>query len=383
MIPVLARRSALAVPLAIAVTLAIASSALAAPTWMDAITIRTADDIQLHDADFAGRDVAIAWDEPGSPRKVGIRTSVDAGSSFGPISWFGRSREPAVEVCPGSELNAVMGRRVGPGNWIVRHASGSVDGTGLLATAVAPTDGVQRWPDVACAGGRVFVSWYEREDGGHRLFVAHAPRGGGVFSAPIDLGLDDETFFFRSLAVAGAGDRAYAVFHRSDGDLRFKSWSVGAGPGFPVTAHPTQRIGGGRPNNPASYAVIDAAGDKVAVAWFRCNAIWARVSNDRGQTWGPARKLVEHAGCDGDFIAVQSSIAIQGDRIALTYHAAGFFSSEVRLIRTRSDFATFSDVQIAKRFQLEHLVGFLRAAGEWRLAAAFQREDRVRFRLDP
>jgi len=377
------RRPAAGLVLAMLTSAVMATSVMAGgPTWKPPVNVRLTNGVELQDADFSKRNVAITWHEPGAGRKeVGIRTSVNAGSSFGPISWFPDSRQAAVDICGGSELNAVMAHRIGPGNWFIEHAVGSIDGDGFVTTPVAPTDGKQRHPDVACAGGRVFVSWFEEEGSGHRLFVAHARRTVGVFGTPIDLGFDDETFFFDGLAVAGVKDRAYAVFQRSDGDLRFKRWSIGSGPGFAVTPLATQIIGNGTPNNPASYPVIAAAGDKVAVAWFRCGALWARVSNNRGRTWGPARKLIEHAACDGDFIAVQRSIAIHDGRIVVAYMAAGIVGDgEVGLFSTRTDFASFSDNQIASSFQLEHLVGFVTVSGDAKLAAAFNREDRVRFR---
>lgn len=377
------RRPAAALALAVLTSAVMATSVLAGgPSWTSPVNVRLTNDVALQDADFSNHNVAITWDEPGAGhREVGIRTSVDNGSGFGPISWFADSRESAVDICGGSELNAVMAHRIGPGNWFIEHAVGSIDGDGFLTTPVAPSDGIQSQPDVACTGGRVFVSWFEQESGGHRLFVAHARRSDGIFGAPINLGFDDETFFFTSLAVAGVSDTAYAVFQRSDGDLRFKRWSIGSGPGFAATPHATQVIGSGTPNNPASYAVIAAAGDKVAVAWFKCGALWARVSNNRGQTWGPARKLIEHAACDGDFIAVQRSIAIRGGRIVVAYTAAGIVGDgEVGLFSTTTDFASFSDDMIAPSYHLEHLVGFVTVGGDAKLAAAFNRVDKIRFR---
>lgn len=377
------RRIAIAAPIAVLVSLVVATSVLGgAPSWTMPTKVRNANDVRLWDADFSNQNVAITWDEPGAgAREVGIRTSVDSGSGFGPISWFAESRESAVDICSDAELHAVMAHRIGPGNWFIEHAAGSIDGVGFVTTPVAPSDGVQSQPDVTCAGGRVFVSWFEEEGTGHRLFVAHARRTGVGFSSPIDLGFDNETFFFSSLAVAGVKKRAYAVFHRSDGDLRFKRWSVGGAPGFGVTEHPTQVIAPGTPDNPASYAVIAAAGDKVAVSWFKCGAIWARVSNDRGTTWGPARKIIRHAACGGDFIAVQQSIAIRDGRIVVAYTAAGIVGDgEVGLISTRNDFASFSDDMIAERFHAAHLVGFVTVGAGTKLAAAFERPDRIRFR---
>jgi hypothetical protein len=188
-------------------------------------------------------------------------------------------------------------------------------------------------------------------------------------------------FFGRSLAVAGVDGMAYAVFARSDGDLRFKRWSIGAGPGFAVTPHPTQVIGGGKLENPASSAVIAARGNKVAVAWFKCGGLFARVSNDRGQTWGPVREVLDHVACFGDFGASQRSIAIRGDRIVIAYIAFGIKSPGwVGIIRTTNNFATFSDDAITQKGHDEHLVGYVTVGGNVKLAAAFDPGDRVRFR---
>lgn len=174
---------------------------------------------------------------------------------------------------------------------------------------------------------------------------------------------------------------AYAVFARSDGKLRVKRWSIGAAPGFPVTPHPTQIIGSGTPTDSADEAVIFAAGDRVAVAWLRCDAILARVSDDGGQTWGPERTLVEHAACGGDYIALPRSISISGDRIVMAYLAFSFFGGGITgLIKTRNDFATFRDEAIAEVPHDEQLIGFVSAGGGTKLAAAFDRGDRIRYR---
>jgi len=380
--PSLRRRFA-SVPLAIATVLILATNVLAAPpTWTSVKTLRSASDIQLGDADFSKRNVAIAWDEPDSPRQVGIRTSVDSGSGFGPSSWFGGSRQPAVDVCGGAELNAVMAHKIGPGNWFIEHAQGSIDGDSFLTTPVAPSDGIQKHPDVACAGGRLFVSWLEEEPSGDRLFVAHGLRTGGGFSAPIDLGFDSETFFGHSLAVAGVGDMAYVAYARTGGDLRLMRWQVGNAPDFNVTPLGEQILDDARRGDPADQVVIAAAGNKVAVAWFRCDALYARVSNDRGATWGPTRELVGHAACGGDFFASPESIAVNGKRIGFSYSFAGIPNvGGVALIRTMNNFVNFTDDTIANGFHFEHLVGYVSVSGQTRLGAAFQPDsNRVRFR---
>ena len=375
------RRSVISAPLAVVATLVLAGNLLAAPpNWTAAVNIRSADDIQLGDADFAGHNVAIAWDEPGANRRrAGFAFSDDNGADFSSPPFSAASREPAIDLCDGVEPNAAYSHRIGPGNWVIEHTLfDSFDSS--FTQQVAPTGGVQHDPDIACAGGRLFVSWFEREGGGDRLFVAHGERAGGEFSAPIDLGFDAESRAFSGLVVAGVNDSAYAAFRRTSGDLRFKRWLVGAGPDYPVATSPTVVIGPGTVDEPAFQPVIAAAGDKVAVAWMTCSAVLARVSNNKGLTWGPIRTLVEHAACDGDFIAAPNSIAVRGDRIALEYTSFGIVGDgEENLIRTQSDFAAFQDDIISNSAHFNHLVGFLRVGGENKLAGVFQRMDDVRF----
>ena len=124
-----------------------------------------------------------------------------------------------------------------PSNWVIEYTEfDSFDS--VTTTPVAPTDGLQHDPDIACTDDQLFVSWFEKEGSGDRLFVSHAERNGSPFVAPRDLGFDGETQFFSGLVLAGVANTAYAAFRRTSGDLRFKSWTVGAGPNHPVTANP-------------------------------------------------------------------------------------------------------------------------------------------------
>ena len=376
----MSRRSTSSVGLAVLATLVLATSVSAAPpNWTAPETIRERNNLSLNDADFSGSNVAISWQEPtsGAPR-IGVATQVEGG--FGPLEFISGSRESSVDIC-GSALYAAWERKVAPGKWRVVYSDRSIDMNDLHSgiQQVAPGPDTQKLPDIACTNARVFVTWYQPESGGDRMFVAH--RLYGDFSDPIDLGLDDETFFFNSLAVSAVNNAAYTVFQRSDGDLRLKRFTIGAGLAFNVTPHATQVIAPGTINDPASYAVIDAEGSKVAVAWFRCNALYARVSNDRGQTWGPIRKLLDTASCDGDFAAAPNSIAIDGSKIVVTYSAASAFGGGwIGLFRTNNDFASFSDDMITSNFHPEHLVGYVTVAGVTKLAAAFERPGVIRFR---
>jgi hypothetical protein len=363
----------------------VAASEPAAIGWTQPVTIRTAGGVTLQDADFSGGHVAIAWQEPGlTAPKVRFVTSVNGGDSFVLDVKRANARQAAVDICGAFGLRGVYAHRVSSGNWAIERVMGSfLPGGGVWQfDGVAPSPFVQRDPDVACAGGRTFVSWFERgEDPGERLLVAHElGTGEGGFSDPISLGdgLDSESLP-GSLAVAGVNDTAYAAFVRSNGQLYVKRWTIGAGPGYPLAGHPATVVGSGSIDEPAWSAVIAAAGDRVAVAWIRCNSLRFRVSNDRGQTWGPVRYYEGSPGCVADFWDPPRSINIRGDRIAVTYIAYGLGSPSVGLVRTTSDFASFSVETIAGD-QDEHLVGYVTAAGTVKLAAAFDTGDRIRFR---
>lgn len=351
--------------------------------WKRAVNVRNADGVQLHDAALVKELVAVVLEEPGTGApSVSIHTSDVAGKSFVRPVMVPAARQPAVDVCHGV-AEAVYAKKRAAGDWVIKHASGPIGGLGDFSfRTVAAGPGISRFPDVACTEGRTFASWYHREDDGDLLLVAHN-KFQGDFGTPIDLGLDDRTAFgSRSLAIAGVDDSAYAVFQRSDGKLRFASWSIGDQPAYHVTENPLQVIAPGTPNDSANGAVIAAEGDKVAVAWFRCDAVLARVSNDRGETWGPISTLVSHAACGGDFGAFQNSIAIHDGRIVVSYGAVGLFTGFVGLVSTTNDFATFTDDIIAERYHTEHIVGFVRLAGETKLGAAFDTGDRVRFRRE-
>jgi hypothetical protein len=358
----------------------------AAISWTQPLTIRAADGVKLQDADFSGRHVAVTWQEPGaSAPKVRFVTSVNSGDSFVLDVKAAEARQAAVDICGGYGLRGVYAHRVAPGNWVVERVMGSfLPGGGVWeVNDVSPSPLTQRDPDVACAGGRTFVGWIEQGEGpGEQLVVAHELHtGDGGFSDPVSLGggLDGE-FFSSSLTLAGVSDTAYAAFVRSDGRLYVKRWTIGAGPGHAVTGHPATAIGGGSADDPAWSAVIAAAGDKVAVAWIRCNALRFRVSNDRGQTWGPVRYHIGGPGCVEDLWTPPRSINIRGARIAVTYIEYGLFGTpSVGLVRTTNDFASFSDQTIAGD-QDEHLVGYVSAEGTVKLAAAFDTGDRIRFR---
>ena len=367
--------------MAILAVLVMATNVAAAPPmWTGLKTLHSGDGLTLYDADFAGHNVAAAWQEAeGSSSRVGFNFSDDNGNDFSSPPLTPDARQPAIDQCDGWEPNAAYAEKMGS-SWVIQHTVFEAFDSSFTAQ-VGQNSGNQHDPDIACAGGRTFVSWFRKVSGGDRLYVAHADRGDLDYSTPILLGSDGDPAYFADMAIAGVSDYAYVAFRLASGDLRFRRWHVGGSPDYTVTGFPGMIIGPGTSSEPAFQPVIAAQNDKVAVAWMTCSAVVARVSNDNGATWGPIRTLVEHAACDGDFIAAPNSINIRGDRIAVEYSAFGIFGDgDEWLIRTTSDFATFQDDKIADHGHLNHLVGYLTIAGNTKLAAVFQRGENIRFR---
>ena len=376
------RRGVAAALICLAASLSLVTTTIAAPSWTPAMDLRVKTNIELGDADFDGTDVSVVWQEPTSngPR-VGLRSSSDSGANFLDAHYYSFAREPAVDICPAGSLDIAYSQKTLPGQRNIFFSQTEIEQIGFSNVPVDLSTTKQHDPDVACAGGRVFVTWYNHQAGGDELFVAHSDRQAN-FDPPVDLGFDDETVFFNSLAVAGVSDMAYVAYQTSDDDLHLMRFAVGGGPAHNVTNLGSRVIRSATNNQPASYAVIDAEGSKVAVSWFECSGIYARVSNDHGATWGPVRTLMDDFNsCESDAAAAQNSIAIEGSRMAVTYGVASAFGGgEIRLIRTTNNFATFSDVAIVNNFQPEHLVGYVSVGANARLAAAFQKADTVRFR---
>ena len=380
------RRSTASAALAVLATLMLASNVTAAPPdWGSTVDLRLKRNVFLSDTDMAGMRVAATWEETknGTPR-VGFRTSTNSGDSFGPPEYITNSTQSRLDLCSSNSLYAAYTRDVGGGHTQIADAVRSVGGSGFSTDLVWPNAANQHDPDIACAGGRVFVSWFEPEGAeGDRLFVANARRSNGVFGAPLDLGLDNQTMFGSSLAVAGVPGNAYVVFALSNGDLRFMRWTIGDGPGLPVTNGPIQVIADATANNSADGALVDADGSKVVVAWSRCGGLFARVSNDYGETWGPIRKLLRNDSCGGDFAAGWSSIAVDGDRIAAVWVGlSAFGGGSQKLLETTTDFANVERSDLGSGTQFEHMVGFLNTSDGTKLGAVFNPRHKILFRRE-
>jgi hypothetical protein len=273
-----------------------AAPAIAA--WEPTRTLRNVPGGELLSvADMAGlgRRAVVGWQEEGSPRRAYLRWSTDSGSSWGSITPLdgGARRELAVDTC-GAYAWAVSGLRVAAapaGEWLVVLDGFEMDGP-VVESSLLTLLGQARKPDIACAGGRrLAVAWLQKVGGSHRLKVftrALFPvfTGSAAQERSFDLG---KANLRRGLAVAATKDRIHVAWFTGI-VLKHKSFRVGGAPDFGVTPLPTRSLGSFR----YGFAPkLGAAGRRVVLAMMNRADLVARVSSDRGGSWGPQRTLLD------------------------------------------------------------------------------------------
>jgi len=367
--------------LAMIASFSVAVSAAGAFGSWTSTKLRDTNGAQLQDADFRGRDVAVAWREPGG---LWVRTSTDAGDSFAARDLVaGSGRQAEADIC-GDDLFISYREDLAEGH-LIAVATRDVGATGFEEAGVL---GVQfsrqrvSHPDVACAGERLFVGWLQRVGDRDRIMVKHTYTG-AAFERGGSTDLGRASDYGAGPALAGVSDRAYLVsaHHTSGGSapsIVLHRWSVGSGALAPVSYLGAKRI------SKAGYRpVIAAAGDTVVVAWQASNnGVKARVSHDRGATWGPKRSV---AGPIEDAALSTLSIAVRGSRIVLAYALEGCSfappfecSSREYLATTNDDFVTRKKTKLSNNAD-DLVVGFVKVSGDPTLGAALDKGSRVRF----
>ena len=364
-------------------SLVLATGALAAaPTWQAPLELRvTSRFVGPTDADFSGHAVVLAWNEQStSASRVAFVVSNNAGTSFGPLHLVAGASDAAAAIC-GSQANVVWAKRNSPSSWSIERASGPVSGGPFVVEAVATSSVELSEPDVACANGRIFVSWREQEtEETVRMFVASALMSDGAFGSPMALGVSDR-YYPTGLALAGSGNNAYAAFVKGDGDLRLKHWTIGAGPGYPLSSGPASIVGPGKVSRPTYAPGIDADGDTVAITWGKCSSTLARVSTDAGATWGVIRHVVEFGCYTYDAGSGPGSIAVRGSRIALVYNIGAIPNfSQDSLARTTNGFSTVDESALGEH--QHHIVGYVVVDGKVKLGDVYSTKSghRIKFR---
>ena len=368
--------------LAMIASFSVAVSAAGAFGSWTSTELRDTPGAQLQDADFRGRDVAVAWREPGG---LWVRTSTDAGDSFAARELVaGSGLEAEADIC-GDDLFISYREDLAEGH-LIAVATRDVGATGFEDLGVQFSRQRVSHPDVACAGERLFVGWLQRVGDRDRIMVKHTYTRGAAFERGGATDLGRASDYGAGPALAGVSDRAYLVsaHHTSGGSapsIVLHRWSVGSGALAPVSYLGAKRI-----SKAGSRPVIAAAGDTVVVAWQGSNnGVKARVSHDRGATWARSRGVDPVAGGIEDAAFSPRSIAVRGSRIVLAYALEGCSfappfecSSREYLATTNDDFVTRKRTKLSNSAD-DLVVGFVNVCGEPTLGAALDKGSRVRF----
>jgi len=363
--------------LTVAMAIFVGASPAAAVTWTRT-TLANVTGINLQDASFTGHDVAVAWQQPGPLTKV--RLSSNDGSSFtAAVTMPGHSRQASTDICGGDAYIAYArdySDATHPNLWLIEIQVRSMSGAYRGQTMAWP-DATARGqnPDVACAGGRLFVTWEQRVGSEWHVYVNQALRSAPDFSGatPVDLGQIGANA--GEPAAAGATTRAYVAYPTPAGRIRIHRWGIESGPGYTVTNLGEQTLAGPGTNGIPRLA---ATGTRVVAAWYRCGDARVRVSTDRGAVWG-AGKTIFNGTCGSEFGGEPLNVAIHGSRTVVSYHYFnGFSNQQDRMISTTNDFSTWSDHHTYTSSG-PLLLGFVSPSGTTKLAGAIATGSILRY----
>jgi hypothetical protein len=374
----LSRRSRFLIPGAMTLAFLTGALPVSAATWVRT-TLHQATGLALQDAAFNGHDEVVAWQQPGPVTK--LRTSTNNGSSFGTTTTVEpghQTRQASTALC-GSDLYVAFAENFSqpstPNLWLISIDTDTLAGVNRAYSAAYQTqDKIGRLPDVACTGQMLWVTWEQKVGSTWHVFVNRAARSFSSFDlSPIDLGrLGSEA---GKPVIAATRKRVAVAWATPSGTIRIHRWSTGSGG---VTDLGERQLGTGNPSGVgAGLPQIAALGSKLAVVWYDCGDMRARVSNDHGGTWGSVRTIF-HGACGSEFGGLPSSVAIDGSRILVAYSwFQGIGNQRQRMISTTTDFAGKTD-KLAYPASDLLLLGFVHPSGGSKIAGAVDEGTRLR-----
>lgn len=376
------RRSLVLLPGAVGLAIMLSAAPVAAITWVRT-TLADTSGLALQDAAFDGHHVAAVWQVPGPFTKV--RTSTNDGTTFGTTRTVepGQHTRQASTVLCGNDLYVAFAQDFSqlstPNLWRIYVDRDSTSGVNHEYSAAYQTQNtIGRNPDVACTTGRLWVSWEQKVGSQWHVFVNHASRSFASFDdPPIDLGLLGS--FAGKPVIAAVGNRVYVAWPTPSGTLRIHRWSDASGV---IDLGERQLAIGNVKGGGVGVPRIATLGGKVAVVYADCGDIRARVSNDRGATWGSVRTLFSGA-CGSEFGGLPNSVAIKGSRVLVAYSLfQGFATAKQHMISTTNNFGSFTD-HLAYAASDLLLLGFVHPSGVTKVAGAIDEGTRLRYLRQP
>lgn len=279
------------------------------------ITVRTGQaGAELHASDLSARGEAlVAWQEHGiGGAKGGMASASEVGGAFNEWMAVTDYQQLRVDACPAPLSRVAAGT----------EPSGADTRMFLAANRTqriieeAGTDYLH--PDVACVDAKLVVlAVLVRKRGATRLIVwTFKPdlTDGARFG--FDLGRTDAG----SAPTITAADGWVHVAWVDGSRLKLKRFKVGSAPGFTLSAKPTTTIetfAGQRAPR------LGADGKRVVLAWERGASVVARISTDRGVSFG-ARKIILKGDKASAKVALIGSADVRGTVVVVS----GAISSE-------------------------------------------------------
>lgn len=169
-----------------------------------------------------------------------------------------------------------------------------------------------RRADVACHQGGLIALAVNRTHGGKTRLILW------LFNADLtdapdtgwDLGPSDPGV----TPAIDAGGGFLHVTWRSGTSIRYKRYKVGAAPGYLLTPKPTVTI---ESTTGQSAPRIAADGKRVVIAWQRKRSVVARVSTDKGATFGVRRTVLSAGAPSSGKVAFLNSVDVLGSTIVV------------------------------------------------------------------
>lgn len=295
------RRFVLAIATAASVLITSGSSALGAFEASDPNPLRTNTVIRVHDAAADGQIVAFGWREGAAPGRLRVAFSTDGGATFRKANDKLRFYSVAGRGGPGLSLdicrNAIWSGSIAnfPGDasgdsdvLISRRLVGGSAGQAFVTSPAASRS--VRSLDIACVGRQLLaIAWIERVPAGDRarlMLRDLASLSPAATNRIFNLGPANAR---DGISVAASGKSIYAAWSKGNRrDLQLARFLVGSGSDPTITRRADQRLS----TRDASRPELAARGRKLVVAYSDDGKLKAKLSANRGQTFGSAIVLL-------------------------------------------------------------------------------------------
>jgi hypothetical protein len=318
----------LVIALAAALSVALASTSLAFGAFQasEPNPLRQRATVRVQDAAATGQVVAVGWRESvgSGPGLLRVAFSTDGGGTFlkanGKLRFYSVAGQPrrglSIDICKGRIWAASAARFPGDasGDSDVLVSRRLVGGSAGQAFVTSPAQSrTVRQVDIACAAGKLLaIAWLERNPQGMRARLMIRDQGSLTTAATNRIFELGPARGQAGISVAATGQSAYVAWSKGNRrDLQFARVDIGSGANPSLTRRETIRLA----TRDAIRPQVAAGGQRVVVAYTDDGKLKAKLSKNRGGTFGSASVLVGAGNVNRPSLA--TSIDISGKRIVV------------------------------------------------------------------